>query len=165
MFESTKLTIHLGADHGGFEIKAVLKSWLEEQGYPVMDHGAHRLDPEDDYPQFAIEVAEAMAEHSPATARGILLCRSGGGVTIAANKVVGVRAVAVTTVEEAKHAVEHNNAQVISLAADGANTEMCKQMVMAFLEAKFTGEERHQRRINQISEYERAHEVVPSHSD
>jgi len=165
MSESTKPIIHLGADHGGFELKAALKTWLEQQGYQVIDHGAHQLNPDDDYPEFALAVAQAVSSHSPMTARGILLCRSGGGVTIAANKVKGVRAVSVASTEEAQHAVEHNNAHIISLAADGANQELCKKMVTAFLTSSFAHNERHLRRINQITEYERAHETLSSHSD
>ncbi len=165
MSNPSKPTIHLGADHGGFELKEQLKKWLEEQGYSVEDHGAHTMDPNDDYPEPAFAVAEAVAEHESENAKGVLLCRSGGGVTIAANKVKGVRAVTVNAPQEADHAVTNNNANIIALAADWLTPDQSKEALKVFLETPFTGEERHQRRINQISAYERNHAALPGHSD
>lgn len=157
-------TVYLGADHGGFELKERLKSWLIDQGYEVADCGAHDLEPNDDYPEFAFTVGEsvATAAHQPQPAKGILLCRSGGGMIIAANKVAGVRAVAVASEAEVEHAVEHNNANVIAIGADSLQRTVgdaqtwpqVQHLVQLFLDREFTGEERHQRRVAQITQYE-----------
>lgn len=159
-----KPVVYLGADHGGFALKEQVKSWLTEWGYSYQDLGAHQLDPDDDYPQFALAVAEAVAAQRPelaaesappmAPALGVLLCRSGGGVIIAANKVSGIRAVQVNNPQEAMHAKEHNDANVISLAADWLSPEAAELTLKAFLTTPFTQEIRHVRRLAQISNYE-----------
>jgi ribose 5-phosphate isomerase B len=164
--------IFLGADHGGFALKEQVKTWLTEWGYTFQDLGTHQLDPDDDYPQFAFAVAEAVAARPAGSAQltgstsgpvrapaqtpalGVLLCRSGGGVIIAANKVAGIRAVQVNNPQEARHAKEHNNANVISLAADWLTPETAQHTLKTFLTTPFTNEPRHTRRIAQIEKYE-----------
>ncbi|HEX7018345.1 MAG TPA: RpiB/LacA/LacB family sugar-phosphate isomerase [Patescibacteria group bacterium] len=147
------MKIFLGADHGGYELKEKVKTWLTEWGYEYEDLGAHHLDPADDYPEFSFKVAEKVAQNSDSL--GLLLCRSGGGVTIAANKVKGIRAVPVASEKEAEHARAHNNANVVSLAGDWLTDDDAQQIVKTFLDTPYTHEERHQRRLDQISKYER----------
>ena len=148
--------IYVGADHGGFALKEQLKQWLTAWQMPWVDVGAKTLDSEDDYPEFAFAVAEAVAQQ-PNEHRGILACRSAAGVVIAANKVVGVRAVAPLTVEAAQHAREHNNANVIGLSGDWLTASAVQEIVKQWLATPFSEAERHQRRINQITVYEQAH--------
>jgi len=152
--------IYLGSDHGGFPLKEKVKVWLKEWNLSYEDCGAATLDPEDDYPQFAIAVAEKVAVDweipHPWTeqSKGILFCRSSGGVVITANKVPKVRAVAAWDEKSAGHAREHNNANIIAIAGDWTDDETAKKIVEKFLHTDFSKEERHVRRIQQISEYE-----------
>lgn len=161
--------IFLGADHGGFEIKEEIKQWLMAEfsnQYNINDLGATVLDLADDYPQFAFAVAERVAEAQDSLsdftestavlpAYGILFCRSGGGMSIAANKVSGIRAVPVSSVQEAKHAREHNNAHIISVDADWSTVEEIKEIIATFLTTPFSLEPRHVARLQQITVYEK----------
>ncbi len=169
--------IYLGADHGGFELKETIKQWLMQWKFEFEDCGAFKLDPEDDYPQFAFAVAEKVAEdfrssHHQMSAKhtseevlafwkdqpkGILICRSAGGVIIAANKVKGIRAVAVQNVQMAKHAREHNNANIIGISGDWTSSEQVKEIVRVFIETEFSSKGRHKRRIEKIKAFEDRH--------
>ncbi len=161
--------IFLGADHGGFELKEQIKAWLQTEfaqkdTLKVTDLGAHTFDAQDDYPEFAFAVAESVAQtskessqpafsvHQPAY--GILFCRSGGGMSIAANKVQGIRAVPVYTIKEAQHAREHNDATIISVSGDWNSLDEIKAIVTTFLSTPFSQEERHIRRLKTILAYE-----------
>lgn len=146
--------IYLGADHGGYELKEQARQWLDDWGYEYQDLGAFELDPNDDYPDYAIPVAESVAQDETEQSIGVLLCRSAGGVTIAANKVAGARAVAVRSEDEARHAREHNNANIIALSGDWLSPDEAQQVLQNFLETEFTGAERHQRRLTDIAKYE-----------
>lgn len=160
--------IFFGADHGGFELKEQIKNWLQTEfaqkdTLTVTDLGAHSFDAQDDYPEFALAVAEAVAQKSqvlndefPAhqPAYGILFCRSGGGMSIAANKVKGIRAVPVYTTKEAQHAREHNDATVISISGDWNSLDEIKAIVTTFLTTPYSQEERHTRRLKTILAYE-----------
>lgn len=146
------MKIILGADHGGFQIKENIKVWLEEQGHELIDVGADDLDPQDDYPVFAFAAAKEVAANKNAV--GVLFCRSGAGMTIAANKVKDIRAVEVFNVISVKHAKQHNNANMIALSADWLKLEEIKEIIQVFLSSEFTGEGRHQRRIDQIKNIE-----------
>lgn len=154
------IMIYLGADHGGYELKEKIKSWLTEWKLKFEDLGAHKMDPEDDYPQFAFAVGEHVGMEDdalspwPKRAKGILACRSAGGVVIAANKMRDVRAVAVTDVKSAKHSREHNDANVLALSGDWMTDTQAKEIVKTWLDTEFSKEERHTRRINQIRERE-----------
>lgn len=161
----TKKTIYLGADHGGFELKEKVKVLLEEQGYNIEDLGAHSLVLEDDYPDYAVAVANKVINKASVVESsfdggtggvsvGILVCRSGGGMVVAANKVKGIRAVSVHNKESAVHAKEHNDANIISISADWTTESQVKEIILAYLETNFSGEERHVRRINKIKEFE-----------
>lgn len=142
------MTIFLGADHGGYKLKETIKNWLIKQNYSMVDVGASALDPKDDYPLYATKVARQVAADKQAV--GILFCRSGAGMAIAANKIKGIRAVEVFDATSAKHAKEHNNANIISISADWIKTDQVKSIIEAFLTTKFMQEDRHVRRIKQI---------------
>ncbi len=146
------VTVYLGADHGGFALKEQLKGWLVEQGYRVGDCGAFTLDPDDDYPDFAWEVAQKVARD--ANSRGVLLCRSSAGMTITANKHRGVRAVSLTTAAQAEHARVHNNANIASFSGDELTLIQIKETLKVFLETEFPTEERHVRRLAKITAWE-----------
>ena len=145
--------IYLGADHGGFELKTQLAQWLTQWGMEFTDLGAHVLDPEDDYPDFAFAVAEAVGK-SPDQHKGILACRSAAGVVIAANKVHGVRAIAPLTAEAAKHGREHNDTNVIGLSGDWLDEATAQAIVKTWLNTPFSHEPRHQRRLDKITQFE-----------
>ena len=147
--------IYVGADHRGFELKGKLKVFLKEEGYEFEDLGNHTLDPTDDYPDFGVKVAEKVFE-DPNNNRGILLCGSGVGMDIVANKFKGVRSAVVWSDNEEliRCAREHNDSNVLSLPADHLTEEQAKKIVKLWLETPFSKEERHQRRIQKIEELE-----------
>lgn len=147
------MKIFLGADHRGFDLKEKLKEWLKDHGYAVEDLGAYKLDPQDDYPDFAFAVAEKVAEPSGEN-RGILICGSGAGMDIAANKIRGIRATVSWSVESAEHMRAHDDVNVISIAADWTSPETAREIVRVFLDTPFSGGERHIRRLNKIKEIE-----------
>lgn len=146
------MKVYLGADHGGFELKEKIKGWLTEWGYEFEDWGNAQYDENDDYPDFAIKVAENVAKYPES--RGVLVCRSGAGMVICANKVKRIRAAAPFDVVSAKHSREHNDANVIAISADFMSEEAAKDMLKVWLETPFSNEERHQRRIDKIKKYE-----------
>ena len=146
------LRIALGADHGGFSLKTELLPWLQGQGYEVLDLGAHTLDPTDDYPDFAIAVAQAVA--SGEAQRGIVVCGSGVGACIVANKMTGIRACLCYDAYSAHQGVEHDDMNVLCLGARVIGVELAKELVSAFLNARFSGEERHRRRLQKVLDFE-----------
>lgn len=146
------MKIHIGSDHAGLEFKAKIIDHLKKGGHEVIDHGPIEYDAQDDYPVFCIPAALAVAKDP--NSFGIVLGGSGNGEQIAANKVNGVRAALVWSVETAKLAREHNNANVISIGGRLHEEAFCLQLVDVFLATPFSGNERHKRRINQISNYE-----------
>lgn len=148
-----KRRVGMGADHEGFHLKNELLAWLQRQGYDVMDLGAHSLDPADDYPDFAEAVADAVV--SGGAWRGILVCGSGIGACIAANKVPGIRACLCHDTYSARQGVEHDAMNVLCLGARVIGLDLAKVLVESFLRASFTGEERHVRRLAKIEALER----------
>jgi ribose 5-phosphate isomerase B len=144
--------IYLGSDHAGHELKLEVAAYLEEQGLDFRDLGNTISDPDDDYPDYAFAVAEAVAKEDDAF--GILACGSSEGVCIAANKVKGVRAAPVVTPEMARLTREHNAANVLCLSGWNQTIEDAKPVIDAFLSTEFAGDERHVRRLSKISEYE-----------
>ena len=140
--------VALGADHGGFPLKAELLPWLQAQGYKVIDVGAFTLEPSDDYPDFAEALAAVVV--SGRTERGILVCGSGVGASVAANKVPGIRACLCHDTYSAHQGVEHDDMNVLCLGARVVGIELAKELVAAFLNARFTGEERHRRRLEKV---------------
>ena len=147
------LVVALGADHGGLSLKSYLIPWLESLDYNVIDLGADSLDPDDDYPDFAEAVAGAVT--SGQAERGILICGSGVGAGIAANKVPGIRACLCHDIYSAHQGVEHDNMNILCLGARVVGVELAKDLVVAFLNAGFTGEERHRRRLDKVASMER----------
>lgn len=147
--------IYLGADHRGFELKERIKRRLVDEGYKVTDLGNDHLDPNDDYVNFAHSVAEATVQ-DPIN-RGILLCGSGAGVDMVANKIEGVRSALAFDLPRAIQARQHEDANVISLPADTLDEEQVYEIVKAFLETEFSGEERHERRLEKMEEVEEEH--------
>ena len=145
--------VALAADHGGFPLKAELAPWLQSQGYQVLDLGAHGLDPDDDYPDFVDAAAQAVASGN--AERGILICGSGVGASVAANKVPGIRASVCHDVYSAHQGVEHDQMNVLCLGGRVVGIEVAKELATAFLEARFSGEERHLRRLDKVSMMER----------
>lgn len=143
--------VALGADHGGLELKNELAAWLGRE-YEVMDLGAHTLDLDDDYPDLAEPVARAVS--SGRAQRGILVCGSGVGACIAANKVPGVRACLCHDIYSAHQGVEHDDMNVLCLGARVVARELARDLVRAFLQAAFSGEERHRRRLGKVSAME-----------
>jgi ribose 5-phosphate isomerase B len=146
------MRIHIGSDHAGLELKAALVEYLQTKGHVVTDHGPHEYDAVDDYPDFCIPAAVATAADSASL--GIVLGGSGNGEQIAANKVMGVRAALAWSVETAKLARDHNNANVVGIGGRMHTIEECKSIIDAFVETPFSNDERHVRRINKISKYE-----------
>ena len=146
------MRIHIGSDHAGLELKAALVEYLQTKGHEVTDHGPHEYDAVDDYPDFCIPAAIATAADS--TSLGIVLGGSGNGEQIAANKVKGVRAALAWSVETAKLARDHNNANVVGIGGRMHTIEECKTIIDAFVETPFSNDERLVRRINKISKYE-----------
>lgn len=143
--------IYLGADHGGFQLKEKIKEWLSAGGQAFEDLGAFALDSGDDYPQFAFSVAKKVGE-KPNENQGILLCRSGGGMTIAANRVKGARAVDCLTKEEVVHARQDNNANILVLAGDWLDEAKAKELFDLWFATPFSNEPRHVRRIAELDE-------------
>ena len=147
------MKIHIGSDHAGLEFKGKIIDHLRSQGHIVEDHGPHVYDALDDYPVFCIPAAEATAQEPGSF--GIVLGGSGDGEQIAANKVEGIRAALVWSIETAKLAREHNDANVISIGGRMHDEAFCLKLVDTFLATPFTGDERHVRRIGLISQYEK----------
>ncbi|MGO1488160.1 MAG: ribose-5-phosphate isomerase [Arachnia sp.] len=145
------MRVHIATDHAAFELKNYLVEQLGRAGHEVVDHGADSYDALDDYPAFIISCAEAVADE---VGIGIVLGGSGNGEQIAANKVKGIRAALACNSELARLAREHNNANIISLGGRMQSLEEAWEMVDVFLNTPFSGDERHQRRIDQITEYE-----------
>ena len=141
-----KITMALGADHGGYELKEALKKHLSQQGVAVTDFGANSKE-SSDYPDYARAVASSVAEHHHEL--GLLVCTSGVGMSIAANKVPGARAALVWDEQTGAMARQHNNANVLCLAGKGTAPDTAKKIVDAFLHASFEGG-RHERRVNKL---------------
>ena len=151
----TVLSIGIAADHGGFYLKEELGAVLRAEGYKVKDFGANGFDKDDDYPDFVTPLAKAVA--SGEFDRGIAVCGSGVGASIAANKVSGVRAALVHDVFSAHQGVEDDNMNILCLGGRVIGNALAADLVHAFLGARFSGAERHLRRLSAIDKLERKH--------
>ncbi|MDX9981742.1 MAG: serine hydroxymethyltransferase, partial [Lentisphaeria bacterium] len=140
--------IGIAADHGGLERKAFVKDMLAGQGLEVRDFGALASDPQDDYPEFAAGLARALVAGDITC--GILICRSGIGMSVVANRFHGVRAALAETVAKAKLSRQHNNANVLVTGGDDMDNEELAEVVEAWLAEPFSGDERHARRLAKI---------------
>lgn len=153
------MKIHLGCDHAGFELKEKVAAHLKNNGHVVTDHGAKKYDALDDYPVFCFLAAQAAAKDPNSLA--IVIGGSGNGEQIAANKIKGVRAALAWSTETAKLAREHNNANVIGIGGRMHSETESLAIVDAFIGTDFSNDERHIRRINQLSEYETSGKMPP----
>ena len=147
------MRIAVGGDHAGFELKALLIPWLQSMGHEVEDLGAHRLDPEDDYPDFAFVVADSI--RSGKVERGIVVCGSGVGASIAANKLPGIRACLCHDTYTGRQGVEHDDMNVLCLGGRVIGFELAKEVLTAFLGASFIPEARFQRRLDKLLQVEK----------
>jgi len=148
------LRIGLAADHGGFALKQYLERRLREDGHAVNDFGDHHADPEDDYPDFVGPLAHAVARGE--VDRGVAICGSGVGACVAANKVPGVRACLIHEAFSARQGVEDDNLNVICLGGLVVGQEIAWALVQTFLAARFSGAERHRRRLAKVAALEQA---------
>ncbi len=147
------MKIAIGADHGGYPLKQDLIPFLSAEGHEIIDLGAHSFDPSDDYPDFAGAVARAVA--AGGTERGILVCGSGVGASVAANKFPGVRASVCHDTFSAHQGVEDDDMNVLCLGARIIGTELAREITGRFISARFSGLERHQRRVGKVKGFER----------
>ena len=143
--------IYIGADHAGFYLKEELKKYFKELGYEYEDLGNKELDAQDDYPDFALAVGEKVAKTGE---KGILICSTGLGMAIAANKVAGIRAAVCWNDFTASQSREHNDTNILCLAGKALDVETAKKVARVWVETKFSGEERHIRRLKKIAEME-----------
>jgi ribose 5-phosphate isomerase B len=142
------MRVAIGADHAGYGLKTEMVEFLTEQGHEVVDVGPSAFDPTDDYPDFAKALAEAVL--TDGAERGILVCGSGVGASVAANKVRGIRASVCHDTYSAHQGVEHDDMNVLCMGARIVGPEVARELATAFLSARFTGEERHRRRLNKV---------------
>ncbi|MCR4763603.1 MAG: ribose 5-phosphate isomerase B [Lachnospiraceae bacterium] len=147
------MTIALASDHGGFELKEAIKAHLEARGETVRDFGTHEKT-SCDYPDFGLAAARAVADHS--CDRGILVCTTGIGISIAANKIPGIRCALLHETTSARLTREHNDANMIALGGGFTGPLLAFEIVDVFLDTPFSGEEKHVRRINKITEAEQS---------
>ena len=142
------MRVAIGADHAGYALKEELVSRIAGSGHSVLDLGTHSEDPVD-YPDYAEAVARAVAEGR--ADRGLVVCGSGAGASIAANKVKGIRCAVTHDTYSAHQAVEHDDANVIAVGSRVIGANVAAEIVDAFLGARFTGEERHVRRLAKVT--------------
>lgn len=146
------MRVGIAADHGGFDLKQNLIKALRDAGYEIVDFGAYNLSPGDDYPDFVVPMAQAVAQGE--VERGVAICGSGVGACVAANKVRGVRAGLIHDVYSARQGVEDDNMNVICLGGRVMGFALALDLAQAFLAANFSGAERFRRRLDKISTLE-----------
>jgi ribose 5-phosphate isomerase B len=146
------MRVHLGSDHAGLELKEHLLAWLRDNGHEPVDHGPFVYDAVDDYPVFCLRAAEGVAKDPGSI--GVVIGGSGNGEQIAANKVEGIRAALVWNADIAVLAREHNDANVISIGGRMHSVDDMTHFVDMFIRTPFSGDARHQRRIDMMSAYE-----------
>ena len=142
------MKIGIAADHGGYDLKKNIHSFLVASGYEVVDFGAYELNLQDDYPDFVVPLAQAITEKQ--VERGIAICGSGVGASVVANKVSGVRAALINDHFSAHQGVEDDNLNLLCLGGRITGVMAAEEYVQAFLNAKFTGLERHMRRLQKV---------------
>jgi RpiB/LacA/LacB family sugar-phosphate isomerase len=146
------MRIVIGADHAGFDLKQIIAAYLRHLGHEIIDQGTGSDDPVD-YPDFAEALGKAVIEG--AAERGVLICGSGVGASVAANKIPGIRAGLCHNTYSARQGVEHDDMNVLVLGARVIGVALARELVDNFLAAKFNGEERHRRRVEKIKMLER----------
>ncbi len=143
------MTVGLAADHGGFDLKENIKAYLMEQGYTVKDFGAHEWNNDDDYPDFVIPLAKAISDQE--IERGVAICGSGVGASIAANKIHNVRAALIHENFSAHQGVEDDNMNMLCMGGRVTGYASARELVDTFLKSKFSGLARHMRRLNKVA--------------
>lgn len=149
------MKIGLAADHGGYHLKEKLSGLLREEGHEIIDFGAHILDDDDDYPDYVIPLAKAIAKGD--VERGIAVCGSGVGASVAANKVNGIRAALIHDTFSAHQGVEDDNINVLCLGGRIVGSSLAEEIVITFVKADFTHAERHLRRLSKVNQLENHH--------
>ncbi len=142
------MKIAVGADHGGFLLKSVLAGYLKKLGHEVIDVGAFSMEPLDDYPEYSRAISEELI--AGRAERGLLICGSGVGASIAANKFPGIRAAVCHDTFSARQGVEDDDMNVLCLGGRIVGSELAKEIVDRFVSAKFSGAERHKRRLGKV---------------
>lgn len=142
------MKIGIAADHGGYVLKEIIHPFLLSQGFEVIDFGAHQLDNTDDYPDFILPLAKALVDKK--VDRGIAICGSGVGASVAANKIAGVRAALINDHFSAHQGVEDDNLNMLCLGGRVIGYMAAQELIITFLNARFTGEERHLRRLQKV---------------
>ena len=148
------MRIHVATDHAAYELKDALVAHLKDAGHEVVDHGAYAYDPDDDYPAFCLAAAQAVADEPGSL--GVVLGGSGNGEQMAANLVDGVRCALAWNLETARLTRAHNDANMVSVGGRMHPIDEALAIIDAFIAEPFSGAERHQRRIDQLSAYEAA---------
>jgi ribose 5-phosphate isomerase B len=151
------MRVGIASDHGGFALKEQIAELLRGAGHEVVDFGAHQLSPRDDYPDYVIPMANAVAAGK--VDRGVALCGSGVGASICANKVAGVRAGLIHDIFSAHQGVEDDDMNVFSLGGKVIGSALAWELIETFLKARFSGAERHRRRVDKVKTLE-MHEVA-----
>ena len=146
------MKIGICTDHGGYVLKKIIHEFLSKMGYEVVDFGAFKQDDEDDYPDFVIPLARAVAAKD--VHRGIAICGSGVGASIAANKLAGVRAALIQDHFSAHQGVEDDDLNLLCLGGRVTGFASAQELIIAFLKAEFSGAERHLRRLQKIKQLE-----------
>ncbi len=146
------MKIAIGSDHAGFEIKGEINSFLKSLNIDFVDLGAHEFDSLDDYPDFARSVGYAVRNND--VQKGIIVCGSGVGASITANKIKGVRAGLCHDGYSAHQGVEHDDMNVLCIGSRIIGIELIKEIIISFINAKFSGEERHSRRLKKLLDIE-----------
>ncbi|MBF9254895.1 RpiB/LacA/LacB family sugar-phosphate isomerase [Pontibacter sp. 172403-2] len=149
------MKIGIAADHGGFALKQVIHPFLTEAGHEVTDFGAYSENNKDDYPDFVVPLAKAVAGNE--VERGIAICGSGVGAAIVANKVAGVRAALIHDHFSAHQGVEDDDMNLLCLGGRVTGNMAAEELILAFLKARFTGAERHLRRLQKVEQLEHKH--------
>ncbi len=157
------MRVHLGCDHAGLDLKEHLTAWLTDHGYEPVDHGPFWYDAVDDYPVFCLRAAEGVAIDRAAglDSLGVVIGGSGNGEQMAANKVVGIRCALAWSEETALLGRQHNDANVVAVGGRMHSLDDMTRFVELFLAEPFSGDERHVRRIGQLSAYEVTHVLPP----
>lgn len=150
------MEIYIASDHKGFNLKNQLAPWLSAEKHKVTDLGPIQYTADDDYPAYGIKVARAVAEQ-PDMRRGIVICGSGAGMAVVANKVKGIRAALLHDPEIAASAQHDDNINVIALGSDFITIDTAQAVILRWLTTRFSNVDRHKRRINQITHYEHQH--------
>jgi RpiB/LacA/LacB family sugar-phosphate isomerase len=153
------MRITIGSDHAGFELKSVLRDFLEQQGHTITDVGTNGSAPVD-YPDYAEALALSLLRGQ--SERAILICGSGVGASVAANKIPGIRAGLAHDAYSAHQGVEHDDMNVLVLGSRVIGPELAKDLCTTFLNARFTGEERHRRRLAKVLSLEQRYALQPS---